>query len=89
MALYLLYIIDNDISIIYNIFRELFPESFSSALGLQSVASVVISFLFPTVAGYLKQHFGDFRAGLFFLSASVFTAVISWLLVDLLRKNKK
>ena len=84
------FFIDNDIIKILELFffRELFPESFSSALGLQSVASVVISFLFPTVAGLLKQHFGDFRAGLFFLSASVFTAVILWLLVDLFRKNK-
>ena len=80
---------DNDISIFHNIFRELFPESFSSAVGLQSLAMVMISFIFPTVAGFLKQHFGDFRAGLFFLSASVFTAVISWLLVDLMRKMKK
>ena len=71
------------------ILRELFPESFSSALGLQSVASVIISFLLPTVGGLLKQQTGDFRAGLFFLSASVTTAVICWLLVDLLRKNKK
>ena len=58
------------------------------AVGLQSLANVVISFLFPTVAGLLKQHFGDFRAVIFFLSASVFTAVILWLLVDLFRKNK-
>ena len=83
------YIMDNDISIFHNIFRELFPESFSSAVGLQSLAMVMISFIFPTVAGFLKQHFGDFRAGLLFLSGSVFTAVISWLLVDLMRKMKK
>ena len=73
------------------LFRDLFPESFSSALGLQSLTRVVMPLVFGIVGGYMKEYFNDFRACLFFLSASVLMALLIWIAVEIILrlKNKK
>ena len=47
--------------------------------------------VFGIVGGYMKEYFNDFRACLFFLSASVLMALLIWIAVEIILrlKNKK
>ena len=88
----MLYLVDKYVNVLYGFlyFRELFPASFTSALGLQSLARVIISMVLPTVGGFLKEHFADYRASMLFLSSSVLATLLVWVLVDFLKTiNRK
>ena len=69
--------------------RDLFPDSFSSALGLQSFFRVTIAFIIPVICGYLKQYFGDLSVSMLFLAIFTITTVILWTIVEFIRKLKK
>ena len=64
------------------IYRECFPEHFSSALGLSSLFRAFFALTMGPFAGYLKEYFQDFRASLFFLAISISMCMLCWVLID-------
>ena len=70
------------------VYRECFSNHFPSALGIASFFRAFFALTIGPLAGFLKEHFQDFRASLFFLACASAFCVLVWTLVDFASNNK-
>ena len=71
------------------VYRECFPNNFSSALGIASFFRAFFALTIGPLAGFLKEHFQDFRASLFFLALCVLVWTLVLYIGDFVQSNKK
>ena len=69
-------------------FREIFPKSFTSALGLQSLVRLFYALVIPIIGGILKEKTGDFRACLLYLSTLNFVLLAVWFVVAMIKSSR-